>query len=37
MEGLRFTPFVSGAADPDKRVLSDEDLELAKQEGQRAS
>jgi hypothetical protein len=33
MEGLRFTPGDRSAADPDTRVLSDEDLERAVQEG----
>lgn len=33
MEKLRFEP-PSGTADPDERVLSDEDLQRAKQEGQ---
>lgn len=33
MEGLRFTPGDRGAADPDRRVLSDEDLEKAVEEG----
>lgn len=36
MEGLRFTPAASGAADPDKRVLSDKDLERAEREGGKA-
>lgn len=35
MEGLRFTPGDRGAADPDRRVLSDEDLERAVEEGKR--
>ena len=34
MEGLRFTPFAAGAADPDMRVLSDSELEAAKKEGE---
>lgn len=34
MEGLRFTPGDRSAADPDTRMLSDEDLERAKQEGE---
>ncbi len=34
MEGLRFSPGDSSAADPDTRMLSDEDLERAKQEGE---
>lgn len=34
MNGLRFTPADGSAADPDTRVLSDEDLEQAKREGQ---
>ncbi|RWJ04932.1 MAG: hypothetical protein EOR25_30070 [Mesorhizobium sp.] len=33
MEKLRFTPGDSSAADPDVRILSDEDLENAKREG----
>jgi hypothetical protein len=33
MEKLRFTPGDAGAADPDVRVLSDEDLKRAEQEG----
>jgi hypothetical protein len=33
MEKLRFTPPAAGTADPDQRLLSDEDLKLAKQEG----
>lgn len=35
MEKLRFTPGDRSAADPDKRMLSDEDLEKAVQEGQK--
>ena len=35
MEKLRFTPPDGGTADPDERVLSDEDLERARQEGER--
>lgn len=34
MDGLRFQPGDASAADPDRRVLSDEDLEAAKREGQ---
>ena len=34
MEGLHFTPGDRGAADPDTRMLSDEDLERAKKEGE---
>jgi hypothetical protein len=34
MEKLRFTPAADNAADPDVRVLSDEDLEQAKREGE---
>jgi hypothetical protein len=34
MEGLRFQPAHGNAADPDKRVLSDEDLEQAQKEGE---
>lgn len=37
MEKLRFTPGDRSAADPDERVLSDEDLEKAKKEGERRS
>jgi hypothetical protein len=33
MEGLHFTPGDRGAADPDVRILSDEDLEQAANEG----
>ncbi|HWK72331.1 MAG TPA: hypothetical protein VNS29_15965 [Burkholderiaceae bacterium] len=33
MQGLRFTPGDGGTADPDLRMLSDEDLEKAAQEG----
>ena len=34
MEELHFTPGDRGAADPDDRVLSDEDLENAVKEGE---
>lgn len=34
MEGLRFAPADASAADPDTRLLSDEDLEEAKREGE---
>jgi hypothetical protein len=34
MEKLRFTPPSGGTADPDVRVLSDEDIEKAKKEGE---
>lgn len=34
MEGLRFAPGDAGAADPDRRMLSDEELEKAVREGQ---
>jgi hypothetical protein len=34
MEKLRFTPAADDSADPDVRVLSDEDLEQAKREGE---
>ena len=34
MEGLRFSPRNGNAADPDVRVLSDEELKLAAKEGQ---
>lgn len=37
MERLRFTPAGRDAADPDKRMLSDEDLRHAKQEGEKHS
>ena len=33
MDKLRFSPPAGRTADPDQRVLSDEDLELAKEEG----
>lgn len=35
MQGLRFAPADGGAADPDKRMLSDEDLKRAVEEGKR--
>jgi hypothetical protein len=35
MEKLRFTPANGNAADPDERVLSDEDLKKAEEEGKR--
>jgi hypothetical protein len=35
MQGLRFTPADGAAADPDRRLLSDEDLERAAEEGKR--
>lgn len=35
MEGLKFAPADGGSADPDRRVLSDEDLEQAAAEGKR--
>ena len=35
MDGLHFTPPGGDTADPDQRVLSDEDLEQAQQEGER--
>ena len=35
MEKLRFTPGDDNAADPDTRLLSDEDLEKAVAEGKR--
>jgi len=35
MQGLRFQPADGGAADPDTRVLSDEDLNRAVEEGKR--
>lgn len=34
MDGLKFTPSNGGTADPDSRVLTDEDLERAKREGE---
>jgi hypothetical protein len=34
MEKLHFTPASGGTADPDRRMLSDKDLERAKQEGE---
>lgn len=37
MEGLRFTPADGDAGDPDKRLLSDEELERAAKEGRKAS
>jgi hypothetical protein len=37
MEGLRFKPADGGAADPDRRALSDEDLEKAVEEGNQRS
>jgi hypothetical protein len=36
MERLHFEPPTSGTADPDQRVLSDDDLERAKREGRAA-
>lgn len=36
MERLRFTPASGNAGDPDKRLLSDEDLKRAKQEGEQS-
>jgi len=33
MDALRFRPLQSGTADPDERILSDEDLERAEAEG----
>lgn len=36
MDGLRFTPPSGNQADPDERMLSDDDLERAWQEGQEA-
>ena len=35
MDKLRFTPPAGRTADPDQRVLSDEDLEEARSEGHR--
>jgi hypothetical protein len=37
MDGLRFTPGDDGARDPDRRVLSDEDLKQAEAEGTQRS
>ena len=37
MEKLRFTPANGNSADPDQRVLSDEDLKKAEEEGKRQS
>jgi hypothetical protein len=37
MDKLRFTPGNGSAADPDQRVLSDDDLEQAQQEGQQSA
>jgi hypothetical protein len=34
MDGLRFTPSAGNAADPDERVLSDEQLKQAVEEGE---
>jgi len=34
MEGLKFSPESGGTADPDDRILSDDDLEEAQREGQ---
>jgi hypothetical protein len=34
MEGLRFSPRNGNAADPDVRVVSDEELKVAAKEGQ---
>lgn len=34
MQGLRFSPADADAADPDRRMLSDEDLAAAKREGE---
>ena len=34
MDGLRFTPPTGDQADPDERVLSDEDIERARREGE---
>jgi hypothetical protein len=35
MERLRFTPGSVGTADPDSRVLTDDDFERAMEEGKR--
>jgi hypothetical protein len=35
MQGLRFKPNDGRAADPDVRLLSDQDLEMAAKEGKR--
>lgn len=37
MEGLRFTLDKGNTADPDQRVLSDQDLEQAQREGKRSA
>jgi hypothetical protein len=37
MDGLRFTPPSGNQADADQRVLSDDELEAAKEEGERSS
>jgi hypothetical protein len=37
MDGLRFTPDNGNAADPDQRLLSDQDLEQAQQEGKQSA
>jgi hypothetical protein len=37
MEGLRFTPTAAGAADPDERALTDEELARATEQGKAAS
>lgn len=37
MKGLRFTPADGDSGDPDKRLLSDEELSQAREEGRRAS
>jgi hypothetical protein len=37
MDKLRFTPGNGSAADPDQRVLSDDDLEQAQQEGKQSA
>jgi hypothetical protein len=37
MEGLRFRPAQGDTADPDVRIVSDEDLKQAAEEGQKQS
>jgi len=37
MQGLRFIGTAAGTTDPDSRILSDEDLERAEQEGKSAA
>jgi hypothetical protein len=37
MQGLRFIGRAADTSDPDRRILSDEDLERAEQEGKAAA